>query len=382
MNRYFIVNEFFGLRLYDSVEKSETYFSHEMANEVKEKLNGNYIEINHTNSHLSVPLKISMNITKNCNLRCEQCFSDSGIMDEDELTTEEVCSLFDTMREHGTFFICIGGGEPLMREDLLELLDYGKEKQLAISIVSNGLLLTRKLINELNKKDLDTFWISIDGLEKNHDRLRGKGTFKRTLEALPLLKDNFNAKKAIRVSLNKYNIGEFRQIIDIAEANSFDLIRFTPLLEYGRAKDKSLTITQNQYIDFLKEIKHVESDIKIVHPGIKNTVKFWVNTDDFGCHCGKEAVWIDEKGNYSPCIFLGDSFWLGNIRNDSYAKLWEKSLDVTTIRGNEVCKNCSNYTTCRGGCRARVYNEFGDLNGIDPLCPLMRNIPVKQDLKT
>lgn len=375
MNRYFIISEFFGFRLYDSVMKNEQYFPHEAAEEIKERIKNNYTIIDHdASSHLSAPLKISMNITKKCNLRCKQCFSDSGIMVENELTTEEVCSLFDIMREYGTFFICIGGGEPLMREDLLELLEYGKNKQLALSIVSNGLLLTRELVKELNKKDLDTFWISIDGLEKNHERLRGKGTFKKTLEALQLLKDNFNAKKAIRVSLNKYNIGEIRQIINIAEENSFDLIRFTPLLEFGRAKNKSLTISQKQYIHFLQEIENIHSDIKIIHPGIKNNAKFWVNTDDFGCHCGKEAVWIDERGYYSPCIFLGDSFWIGNIKTDNYKELWKKSLDITTICGNEICKSCSNYTTCRGGCRARVYNAFGNLNGIDPLCPLMRNV--------
>ena len=106
------------------------------------------------------------------------------------------------MREFGTFFICLGGGEPLTRPDLLDILEYGKNKQLAVSVVSNGLLLTKEYIEQLNKQNLDTFWISLDGLEKNHEALRGIGTYSKALNALKLLRDNFNGKKAIRVTLN------------------------------------------------------------------------------------------------------------------------------------------------------------------------------------
>lgn len=96
------------------------------------------------------------------------------------------------MREIGTFFICLGDGEPLTRPDLLDILEYGKNKQLAVSVVSNGLLLTKEYIDQLNSKNLDTFWISLDGLERNHELLRGKGTYSKALKALELLRDNFN----------------------------------------------------------------------------------------------------------------------------------------------------------------------------------------------
>lgn len=377
MKRYFIVKEFFGSRVYDSVEKKELYFDKENTEKIKILLKNNYIEIdngrNNKNS-LSAPLKISMNITKQCNLRCKQCFSDSGEIKDVELSTEEICLLFDEMRKNGTFFICIGGGEPLMRKDLLQLLEYGKNKQLAISIVSNGLLLTKELIAELNKKDLDTFWISLDGLEANHDRLRGNGTYKKALNALRLLQQEFNSKKAIRVSLNKYNVVEYRDLIKIAEDLSVDIIRFTPLLSFGRAKDKELIISQDQFISFLEGISEIKSNVEIIYPNKSNNGKFWINSNDFGCHCGKEAVWIDERGNYYPCIFFGDSYILGNIKTDNYIELWEKSLSISNINGNDICKKCKNYSVCRGGCRARVLEKFGNMNEIDPLCSLKKNL--------
>ncbi|NMA50942.1 MAG: radical SAM protein [Mollicutes bacterium] len=132
MKRYFIVNEFFGIRLYDSVNKIETYYNLKEAYEIKKKYDGkyNYID-NKRDKQISAPLKISMNLTKKCNLRCLQCFSNSGVCSKNELTTEEIYKLFDDMKDNGTFFICLGGGEPFTRLDLFDILEYGKKKAIS-----------------------------------------------------------------------------------------------------------------------------------------------------------------------------------------------------------------------------------------------------------
>ena len=375
MKRYVVVKEFFGVRVYDSMKKTECYYDQANGKEVVQSLGNDFDLIDNCrdDNRLSAPLKISMNITKKCNLRCKQCFSESGEKIAEELSTKDVCKLFDDMRKCGTFFICIGGGEPLMREDLNYLLEYGHQKQLAISIVSNGLLFTRDVIENLNKYHLDTIWISLEGLKSNHERLRGEGTFEKALEAISLLKSFSNAKIAIRVSLSKFNLVDYPEIIRLAEKFDVDILRFTPLLEYGRAKGQDLTMSQKQYIQFMREIVSVDSPVHIIHPNKINTSKFWISTSDFGCHCGKEAVWIDELGRYSPCFFFGESYFVGNINKDDYLSLWEKALISTTIQGNETCKECSNYMICRGGCRARALAKYGSLNEIDPLCPLMKN---------
>ena len=383
MKRYIIVNEFFGLKLYDNIKKKEFYFSNNYKNIVKEILEGNYIEINNNRKDgygLSTPLKISMNITKKCNLNCEHCFSDSGKELNTELTKNEIYKIFDEMRENGTFFICIGGGEPFVRKDLLEILDYGIKKQLAISLVSNGLLITNELVQELNQKELDTIWISLDGLERTHELIRGNGTFKKTMAALQILQKTYRSKKGIKVTLNKYNIGEYQKLINIAEELKVNFIRFTTLLPYGRAKDKGLTISQDQYINFLSEIQQIKSSVEIMHPNKTNNSKFWVNSNDFGCHCGKESVWIDEIGGFYPCFFWGEYYYLGSIKNSSLEELWKKSLNITNFNGNETCKKCYNYSNCRGGCRVRVLDELGNLDDVDPLCPLKKNVASKSKL--
>ncbi len=375
MQRYFIVEEYFGIRVYDSKMKKEFYYDKNVANQIKKMLDGEYKLINNGRENsISAPLKISMNLTKKCNLRCIQCFSDSGNLKDKELTTKDMYNLFDSMVENGTFFICLGGGEPFTRTDLFDILEYGKEKQLAVSIVTNGLLLTKEIIERLNNLDVDYLWVSFEGMKDNHEKLRGKGTFDKTIAALQLLKKYYKGRTALRMSINKYNIDEVDDLLKIAEKYDIDLVRYTPLLSFGRAVGKDLTINQDEYIRFLDNMKKIKSNkIEIVYPNMPNN-KFWIGTNGFGCHCGKEAVWIDEIGNYSPCIFWGSDFNIGNIKNDDYSELWKKSLQVSNIKGNEICKKCSNYKVCRGGCRARVLFELGNLDDVDPLCPLKRNL--------
>lgn len=374
MKRYFIVEEFFGIRVYDSVLKKEYYFDSKEEDKIKNLLQNEYNYINNRmENHMSAPLKISMNITKKCNLRCKQCFSNSGVIQDVELTTEDLKKLFDDMNKYGTFFICIGGGEPFTRPDLFDILEYGKSKQLAISVVSNGLLINEETIEKLNNCSLDTLWISLDGLKENHENLRGVGTFDKTLHTLDLLKKYYKGKTAIRISINKYNYVECEELIRLAEKCEVDLIRLTPLLDFGRAKEQDLMINQEQYIEFLNTVRNINSTIEVVYPGKPNDNKIWVGQNGFGCHCGKEAVWIDEVGTYSPCIFWGDEYHLGNIKERDYVDLWNDSLITSEIEGNDVCKECYNYKNCRSGCRVRSLYKYGNLNDVDPLCPLKRN---------
>lgn len=375
MKRYFVVEEFFGIRIYDAKLKKEFYYDEQTGDNVKKMLDEEYTLINNKkDDSFSSPLKISMNLTKKCNLKCEQCFSESGKIKAKELDTKDMFNLFDDMIKHGTFFICLGGGEPFTRKDLFEILEYGKQKQLAISVVTNSLLLTKDKIERLNELDLDYLWISFEGLKENHEILRGKNTFDITLEKLDLLNKYYKGKTALRMSINKYNINEIKNILDIAEEYNMNLVRFTPLLDFGRAKEKNLTINQEQYIEFLKTVKKLKSDkVEIIYPN-KPTNKIWIGKNGFGCHCGKEAIWIDELGNVSPCIFWGEEYNVGNIKNDDYINLFKKCINISNINGNVICETCKNYKLCRGGCRARVIFEFGNLNEVDPLCPLKNNL--------
>ena len=116
-----------------------------------------------------------------------------------------------------------------------------------------------KVLKKLNTLDVDYLWVSFEGLKENHEKLRGPGTFDRTIKALELIKKYYKGRTALRMSINKYNIHECAALLKIAEKYHIDLIRFTPLLSFGRAKDKDLVINQDQFIEFLNIMKNLKS---------------------------------------------------------------------------------------------------------------------------
>lgn len=305
------------------------------------------------------------------------CLSSAGIKDNNELTKEECFSLFDQMKKMNTDLITIGGGEPLLRKDLFEIIEYGVNKGIKVSIVTNGILMTDSISKKLNNFNLDTVTFSIDGLEDNHDYIRGKGNFKRTINGIKIFRERCqNPKVAIRMTVNSRNFKECVKVIKLAEKLNVDVIRLTPILLLGRAKiNKELILTRKQYISFLNSCKKYQSKIEVILPAQKESP--YADVNNFGCHCGKEACWITQTGDVSPCIFFGDKFCAGNLRKESLSVLWNRSQKKAIFCGNPVCKSCSNYKKCRGGCRARALAEYNDINAVDPLCPLNKNNPVK-----
>lgn len=397
-HKIFFIEEFFGSRIYNAKDQEEHFFNKEDTTNIKKIFSGNYddfidlqkfkdslreknllthdvVYIEHEKTTgLSAPLKISLNITEKCNLRCKHCLTDAGNFNPNELTTAEFFRIIDQMRMAGSFFMTIGGGEPLLRDDLFKVMEYGRKNFIAVSLVTNGTLITKEIAQRLNELDLDTISVSVDGLEKNHEFIRGKGTFLKTIKGLKILRKYCKtAKLAIRFTLNNKNLDEYQHVIKLAEYLLMDMIRLTPMLLFGRAKENSdLLLNQKQYAEFIQDTQGIKSKIKVIIPCQEDKKKFFITPTNFGCHCSKEACWISQTGDFFPCIFFGNDFNVGNIKTDKYLDLWKRSRIMTTLHGNPTCINCVDYKRCRGGCRARSLWEYGDINVVDPLCPLMK----------
>jgi len=142
-----------------------------------------------------------------------------------------------------------------------------------------------------------------------------------------------------------------------------------------------LLIKPKDYLQFLKKIRRVKSKIKIEFPTQQKERKWFAPAGEFGCHCGTEVCWITQTGDFYPCIFLGKNYIVGNIRTEKLLSLWEKGKKMIRAKGNEICLNCSNLENCRGGCRARALWEYGNINAIDPLCPLGKQILCEHHFK-
>lgn len=342
----------------------------------KELLTSDIVAVKHKKKNsLNSPLRVSINISRKCNLRCKHCLSDSGNKDSDELTTKELFNLIDQMQKSGSFYLAIGGGEPLFRDDIFKVIEYARKNFIAVSIITNALLIDEELAKKLSSLDLVTITISIDGTEKHHDHIRGKGNFKKAIENIKILRKYCKKTKiAMRVTINRLNQNDFSELIKLAEKLKLDFIRFSPTLLFGRAKEnQDLLLTQEEYIQFIKNANKIKSKIRVILSDKRNEKSLLIDNDGFGCHCGKEICWISQAGDFYPCVFFGEDYKVGNIKKENFLSLWEKSKNMVKLCGNETCNSCGNLKNCGGGCRSRALNLNNDINGVDPYCILKRN---------
>ena len=423
MKKLVLKQEFFGGILYDKQNKENLYLDDETyeilellepkninysqnIDTIKEKTNiENVLEIlrelvenniitlnvekkkqdNIPENYLSAPFRVFYDITYKCNLRCKHCFTNSGIEDKEELTLKEKIDLIEQLSDLGVEKISIAGGEPFVSKDIYPFIKKCNDKDIDVSISTNGICFNKYVMEKINQLKIKNITISFDGgTEESMDYIRGKGTYKKVIDGLEILKKYYNQKYSIKTTLMKNNINEIEELINIAIEYGCDMIKFNCVREDGRAvlnKD-NIILSQNEYIETIKNIEKVRSKyqdrIKIRAPlnvfGCDDDYEF-IEELGFGCFAGKESICIDPLGNVKPCSHYPKEFICGNVKENKVKNIWNNSNILKKFRelkGNNVCNNCKEYEYCRGGCRYRCFKN-GDINGIDPFCYLKYN---------
>lgn len=159
----------------------------------------------------SIPLRVTQYVTYRCNLSCGFCGRFS--IKTEELDTPQSIRCMKDFKSLGTEFWGFNGGEPLIREDIGELISGCRKIGMKASLMTNGILIAER-VNEI--KDLDLILVSIDGPEEIHDKIRGKGCFSKALRGMDILKKN-NKKFLIVTVINKENIAYLGEVLEIAE---------------------------------------------------------------------------------------------------------------------------------------------------------------------
>ena len=336
-------------------------------------------------NYLSAPFRVFYDITYKCNLRCKHCFTNSGIENKDELTLKEKIELIEQLSDLGVEKISIAGGEPFASKDIYSFIKKCNEKDIDVSISTNGTYFDKDVIKKINLLKIKNITISFDGgTEESMDYIRGKGTYKKVIEGLDTLQKYYNKKYSIKTTLMKNNINEIENLINIAIKYGCNMIKFNCVREDGRAvlNRDNIILSQNEYIETIKNIEKLRSKyqdkIKIRAPlnifGCDDDYEF-ITELGFGCFAGKESICIDPIGNVKPCSHYPKEFICGNVKDDKIKDIWNNSdilKKFRELKGNKICNNCKKYEYCRGGCRYRCFMN-GDINGIDPFCYLEYN---------
>ena len=178
---------------------------------------------------------IVWNMTQRCNLKCKHCYAQAVPIDgKDDISTEQAKVMISDLAAYGCPVMLFSGGEPTVREDLVELASFAKSKGMRAVISTNGTLITKAKAKELKSVGLSYVGISLDGLEEIHDRFRGvKGAFKKALEGLENCKAE-GLKVGLRFTINKGNVDQIPGIFQILRDYEVPRACFYHLVYSGR----------------------------------------------------------------------------------------------------------------------------------------------------
>jgi mycofactocin radical SAM maturase len=324
---------------------------------------------------LDAPICLTWELTYACNLSCIHCLSSSGRRDPRELDTAQAKAVIDELERMQVFYVNIGGGEPTVRPDFWELVDYATAHHVGVKFSTNGVKITPEIAHRLAASDYVDVQISLDGATAAvNDPVRGPGSYATAIRAMDnLAAAGFRGFK-ISVVVTRQNAGQLDAFQAIAGRYGAQL-RLTRLRPSGRGADvwgelHPTAGQQRELYDWLvARGEQVLTGDSFFHlAGYGGTLP-GLNL----CGAGRVVCLIDPVGDVYACPFaIHDSFLAGNVRSPGgFTAVWRESelfADLRRPQAGGACQSCSAYDSCRGGCMAAKFFTGLPLDGPDPEC--------------
>ncbi|KAF5087467.1 putative mycofactocin radical SAM maturase MftC [anaerobic digester metagenome] len=332
----------------------------------------------------SEPTLISWNVTYRCNLRCAHCYMDAGNGGGAlELSTGEAKMLIDQVKQAGSPVLILSGGEPLLRDDIFEIAEYGTQKGLRMAIGTNGTLIDDRAAVRLAGAGIRKAAISLDSADPGvHDRFRGvTGAWERAVAGIEACRDA-GIPVQVHTTVTLQNHRDLEGIAEFGESLGVRDFQFFFLVPTGRGKEV-VDISPEMYESLIRRILRLRADRGLsIRPTcapqyvrIAAGMGLPVAEGERGCIAGIRYCRIDPTGEVTPCPYL--PLGLGNIRRTPFAEIWNGSEVFAALRSGEglkgKCGACEYRSAC-GGCRARAYgiakggSGTGDCLAEDPWC--------------
>lgn len=313
-------------------------------------------------------------LTLRCNMNCMHCGSVAGRARENELTLDECLRVADELVNLGCKDLTFIGGEIFLYKGWEEISRYLFDKGVLVNIMSNGYSIGESEINQVKYAKLSNVGISIDGMEKNHNKIRGKrDSFSQILKAFDLLN---KAKIPIGVvtCLLDFNYFDLEDLYVFLLSHNVQLWQLQLVNPMGNMADKRELIINPDKIPLVTEfVREKNKDRRMVIyaadsigyydeneayiRGRRAPVCYWE-----GCQAGITSIFIDSAGNIKGCGALySDIFIEGNVREKPLTKIWNdkdnfaynRKFAIRLLTGK--CKACDVGDICKGGCRASNY---------------------------
>ncbi len=322
-------------------------------------------EMNQKATAQGIPLSAHLDITWRCNERCVHCYLDHG--GEGEMTFAEIKDVLQQLADCGTFFLAISGGEPLLRRDCFEILEYARGLGFNVKLKTNAVMIGPAQAARIKQLGIEQVQISVySHLPEVHDAVtKVPGSLRRTLAAIGHLRAN-GVKVSITNVLMKQNVTNAKAVRQLAKEMGVEFVvdpTITPMLNGDRSV-LNLGISSEE----LEEIFHTEEFVG-------NVGEFCAPVSDadedvlegYSCSAGHTLAYISPSGDVFPCVQF--PMPCGNLRTKAFRDIWYRSEALTELRSIKVrdlptCSHCSHMSYCTR-CPGLAYME-GNMRGPSP----------------
>jgi mycofactocin radical SAM maturase len=325
---------------------------------------------------LDAPICLTWELTYACNLACVHCLSSSGRRDPRELSTAEAKAVLDELHDLQVFYINLGGGEPMIRRDFFELLEYSIERGIGVKFSTNGAFIDAERARRLAAMDYLDIQISLDGTDvETNDAVRGPGSHATAIAAMEHLRAAGFGPFKISVVVTRHNVDQLDRFKALADSYGAQL-RITRLRPSGRGADSwhDLHPTQAQQRQIYRWL--------LAHGADVLTGDSFFHLNALGeeplpglnlCGAGRVVCLIDPIGDVYACPFvIHDEFKAGSVRDrGGFTGVWRSSELFAELREPQsagACASCGSYDACQGGCMAAKFFTGVPLDGPDPEC--------------
>ncbi|PIC04055.1 hypothetical protein CS060_11675 [Anoxybacillus flavithermus] len=321
------------------------------------------VEINvigHEN--LVVPVNVSMEVTNRCQLKCLHCFNESGKKRKGEIEVDKFIELAKVFVEIGVHSFFITGGEPMLKKNVENLISFLGKHACTVTIASNGLLLRERILNILSTFPNIGVQVSLDGLEKNHDFIRGvKGAFNRTVDNIGRMTEK-RIPVSISFTMNDYNKDDLEGLIQLCRNLNCLGVSIGLTSNAGRAKTNEIPLkVARDFIDILQNFhrKYTTDDFYVGLDICEKKISKIMDNIAYPnkCGAGYHEIHIMANGEVTPCPAISNII-LGDVKQNDIFEI----LDISNLRRimgipspiRNICGDCQHYDTC-GNCIASMF---------------------------
>lgn len=317
--------------------------------------------------------KLHLHLTNKCNMRCPHCYMESGRAYENELTTEQIKQLCQDFATYGGTDVSLTGGEPTVRADFFEIVEFISMLGMKISVFTNGVLWTEEMVQRLSRFSLDGVQISIDGYdETTNAQIRGKGAFEKALVAVDLfVKNKIKVKIAITAPYETAKHGKekyvafSKKLIEKYGQEAIE-INYSYFFMAGRnLSSEQIEAQKQEYYDIIDSIvRDIYGDL-----GENTFVDNLIDNAIFDS-CGYGGLNVMANGDFYFCDRIPDVSNAGNVAKIPFSEVF-RLMKIAEEKGKidnfKPCGTCELKYICGGGCRAEYFKDFTKIQNIEEI---------------